>query len=313
RTLERELNIRVVDRYWVVLAIFHQHANTIEARMQVALAELPYIRSLTKQPREQSLIDRRIRWLQAALSKLLRHRSHVRHHRRNVDLPSVAVLGYTNAGKTSLISCLSGDSSVQGKDQLFATLDVTAHGFSLPCGSNCVLLDTVGFIQDLPTELVSSFNATLQDACHADVIIHIRDISHPDRILHHTTVMAALYSIGVPSTTPIITVDNKADLLPKGLRRSSDQSFCSYLPSDNNYKSLCQQRIHPGVDSTFASFQLKQLQIQYDNTPALAVSVKTKEGLIPLVDTLEEKLLEATHKRLYRMKLPTGGPHLRSV
>ncbi|XP_018020394.2 putative GTP-binding protein 6 [Hyalella azteca] len=314
RTLERELGVRVVDRYWVVLSIFHQHAKTVEARMQVALAELPYLRSMTKLSTEQSLIDQRIRLLQMSLNKLLRHRMLVRNRRKVSDLPSVAVVGYTNAGKTSLISALCADGSIQGRDQLFATLDVTAHGLSLPCGVRCVLLDTVGFIQDLPTELVASFNATLQDAAQADVIIHVRDLSHPDRLLHHTTVMAALYSIDLPHTTPIITLDNKADLAPDLRVSEAEQPCTSFLLDDKQYEKSCRLKGHKDAESHTANlYLLHQLQDHYSSTPALAVSATTKQGLVPVITALEEQLLRVTQRKLFRMKLPTGGPHLRAL
>uniref|UniRef100_A0A2P2I0J1 GTP-binding protein 6 n=1 Tax=Hirondellea gigas TaxID=1518452 RepID=A0A2P2I0J1_9CRUS len=342
RNLQQEFGVRVVDRYWLVLSIFNQHAYTTEAKMQVALAELPYLKTRTREDSEREIIDSRIKKLRAALRKVQRQRENVRQKRTQKDFPSIAVVGYTNTGKTSIISALSGDSSIVGRDQLFATLDVTAHGMQLPCGMRSVLIDTVGFIQDLPTSLLASFNATLQDAAHADVVLHVRDLSHPDRLMHHTTVMAALYSINLPSTTPIITLDNKADLITdvqqtsksredkqtaRAPTTSADIHNCiSYLSSDEQHKIHFQSESDATTVATEGeeyvtkllvdesdmtnSERLQFLKEQYYSTPSLIVSAKTKKGLLNAVHAIEEQLLRVTNRRLYRMKLPTGGPQV---
>lgn len=345
RILEKEFGVRVVDRYWVVLAIFHQHARTTEARMQVALAELPYIKSLTRHDNERAIIDRRMRRLQVELNKLRHRRDHARKKRGVTNLPSIAVVGYTNSGKTSIISALCDDPTVQGQDQLFATLDVTAHGVTFPCGLRGVLVDTVGFVQELPTPLLACFNATLQDAALADVILHVRDLSHPDRLIHHTTVVQALASINVSPTTPIITVDNKADLVdlnlaaqvqnkvlerqtvaPRTSSTASSKSCVSYLSTprswtpaetnfDDNFNS-CEVSPYEEEQETRVNEMARHERLQhwkdiYISTPSLIVSAKTKQGLLTSMEKLEEQVLRVTERRMCRMKLPTGGEHIR--
>lgn len=212
--LEEVFGLRVMDRYSVVLSIFRQHACTKEAKLQVALAELPYVtkRLGIRGEKERMLMMEREKRLRNALNIIAGKRAHIRQNRVKSDIPTIAVVGYTNAGKTSLIHAITGDTRAEGKDQLFATLDVTAHGGRLPCGLEVLFIDTVGFIQEIPTDLIASFRATLEDAICADVIVHIRDASHPDYDLQGITVEETLSSLPVPEKTPIITVANKVDL-----------------------------------------------------------------------------------------------------
>lgn len=210
--LQEQFGMRILDRYSVVLGIFRHHALTKEAKLQVALAELPYIRKRISGDAERLMVMEREKRLKAALSKLAGIRAVIRRSRKKSSLPTVAVVGYTNSGKTSLIHSITGDSRAEGRNQLFATLDVTAHGGRLPCGLEVAFIDTVGFIQDIPTELIASFKATLEDAVYADVIVHIRDASHPDYDLQGATVSQTLASLPFPDNTPIITAANKIDL-----------------------------------------------------------------------------------------------------
>uniref|UniRef100_A0A0N7ZDH1 Hflx-type G domain-containing protein n=1 Tax=Scylla olivacea TaxID=85551 RepID=A0A0N7ZDH1_SCYOL len=210
--LEEAFGRKVLDRYSVVLGIFHHHAQTKEARLQIALAELPYMRKRLFGEKEHLMIIEREKHLKTALDKLAAVRAIIRKRRTKNSLPSVAVVGYTNSGKTSLIHAITKDVRAEGKDQLFATLDVTAHGGRLPCGLKVVFIDTVGFIQNIPTELVASFKATLEDAVYSNVVVHVRDASHPDYELQGTTVNQTLNSLPLPKDTPIITVANKMDL-----------------------------------------------------------------------------------------------------
>ncbi|XP_076068735.1 putative GTP-binding protein 6 isoform X2 [Oratosquilla oratoria] len=163
--------------------------------------------------REKNMLKEREKKLSGSLNKLKGKREILRRGRINSSIPSVAILGYTNAGKTSLIRAITGDKRAEGKDQLFATLDVTAHGGHLPCGVEVVFIDTVGFIQDIPTSLIASFRATLEDAICADVVIHVRDASHPDYRAQGQTVEKTLSSLPLDAKTPVIAVGNKMDIV----------------------------------------------------------------------------------------------------
>ncbi|KAG0714413.1 putative GTP-binding protein 6 [Chionoecetes opilio] len=210
--LEEAFGRKVLDRYSVVLGIFRYHAHTKEARLQVALAELPYMRKRLSGEKGHLMIMEREKHLKAALDKLAGVRAIIRQRRTKDSIPTVAVVGYTNSGKTSLIHAITSDARAEGKDQLFATLDVTAHEGRLPCGLEVLFIDTVGFIQDIPTELVASFKATLEDAVYSNVVVHVRDASHPDYELQGAIVTQTLASLPLPEDTPIITVANKIDL-----------------------------------------------------------------------------------------------------
>lgn len=216
--LEESLGCKILDRYSTVLSIFRHRAKTTEARLQVALAELPYIRSRAPGPHEKAMVDIREKKLRLALSRLGGQRELLRKNRNKSGIPSVAVVGYTNAGKTTLIHSLTGDSRAEGHDQLFATLDVTVHGGPLPCGLSVVFVDTVGFIQDIPTNLVASFKATLEDAILADVVIHVCDVSHPAHENQAATVANTLASLPLLPDTPVITIANKIDLCPPDMQ-----------------------------------------------------------------------------------------------
>jgi len=211
--LEAAFGCKVLDRYSTVLSIFRHRARTTEARLQVALAELPYIRSRAPGPHEKMIVEIREKKLRLALARLGGQRELLRKNRNKSGIPTVAVVGYTNAGKTTLIRSLTGDSRAEGRDQLFATLDVTVHAGPLPCGLSAVFVDTVGFIQDIPTNLVASFKATLEDAILADVVIHVCDVSHPAHENQATTVAKTLASLPLPPETPVITIANKVDRL----------------------------------------------------------------------------------------------------
>ncbi|CAB4068070.1 GTPase HflX,Putative GTP-binding protein 6 [Lepeophtheirus salmonis] len=200
--LQRELfDLNVFDRYSVVLQIFKQHAQTREAKLQVSLAEIPYVRHRLRGDHALELenkhsksrqgesyfhhhmmeLKKRENKIKKELCRLKEQRSYLRRSRFKLGLPSIAVVGYTNSGKTSLIKSLTGSDKLTPEDKFFATLDVTLHGGYLPQSHQKVLyIDTVGFISDIPVNLIASFASTLEDALHADLLIHVRDISHPD-------------------------------------------------------------------------------------------------------------------------------------
>ncbi|MDD2704770.1 MAG: GTPase HflX [Acidocella sp.] len=202
RNLETAWNCKVIDRTGLILDIFGARARTREGALQVELAHLEYqrsrlVRSWTHLERQRGgfgflggpgetqieadrrLIGDRIVRLKAELEEVRRTRGLHRGARKKVPYPIVALVGYTNAGKSTLFNALTG-ATVMAEDQLFATLDPTMRGLVLPSGRNIILSDTVGFISELPTELVAAFRATLEEVAEADLLLHVRDVSHPD-------------------------------------------------------------------------------------------------------------------------------------
>jgi GTP-binding protein HflX len=180
---------------------------------------------------DRRLIDRRIAWLKAQLADVHRHRELYRKRRRQSGIPVVALVGYTNAGKSTLLNALSG-ADVYTANQLFATLDPTTRQIILPGGQEILLTDTVGFIQKLPTQLIAAFRATLEEINEADLLLHVVDLTHPNAQEHAQTVEATLRDLGV-ADRPILTVLNKVDLM-QGLQAPDVATLVSEmgLPSD---------------------------------------------------------------------------------
>lgn len=181
--LEKILGLPVYDRYSIVIHIFREHARSAEAKLQVALAEIPYIRkkiletcisrsgAINLTERTKMLLDSKEKKMKNELIKLKHHRQLIRSRRKKLGFPTVAIVGYTNAGKTALIKALTDDSSLQPRDKLFATLDTTSHEGILPCRLKILYMDTIGFIQDVPETLIEPFIVTLEDALIAVFII----------------------------------------------------------------------------------------------------------------------------------------------
>ena len=242
RNLEKALNAKVLDRTGLILEIFGERARTAEGRLQVELAHLTYqkgrlVRSWTHLERQRGgfgflggpgetqieadrrAIGDRIARLKRELEDVKRTRSLHREARNRVPFPVVALVGYTNAGKSTLFNRLTR-ADVLAKDQLFATLDPTMRGVTLPSRRKIILSDTVGFISDLPTQLVAAFRATLEEVLEADVLLHVRDISHPDTEAQKNDVNAVLTELGVAPEAQenMIEVWNKIDLLPEDER-----------------------------------------------------------------------------------------------
>ncbi len=237
--------VKVIDRTTLILDIFAQHAHTREGALQVALAQYEYRlprltqawtkRALTRQaggraggatggvglrgPGETRLemdrrvIRHRIAQIKRELEEVRAHRARHRVQRRRQGLPTVALVGYTNAGKSTLLNALSG-AEVYIADQLFATLDPTTRRVELPGGAVVLLTDTVGFIQKLPTQLVAAFRATLEEVTEADLLLHVVDVSHPQAEAQAQAVYETLEEIGAGGL-PMITVLNKVDRFPR--------------------------------------------------------------------------------------------------
>jgi GTP-binding protein HflX len=242
RNLERAWNCKVIDRTGLILEIFGARARTKEGQLQVELAALSYQRSrlvrswthLERQrgghgflggPGESQLeIDRRIitdriTRLKSELEQVKRTRELHRGARRQVPYPVVALVGYTNAGKSTLFNRLTR-SDVMAADMLFATLDPTMRQIRLPSGLKVILSDTVGFISELPTDLVAAFRATLEEVTNADLILHVRDAAHEDSEAQRADVESVLETLGLApwSEDRLIEVLNKSDLLDEGTR-----------------------------------------------------------------------------------------------
>jgi GTPase len=237
RNLEKALAAKVIDRTGLILEIFGRRARTREGALQVELAHLAYqksrlVRSWTHLERQRGgfgflggpgetqieadrrLIEERMMRIEQELEHVKRMRGLHRKGRRAVPYPVVAMVGYTNAGKSTLFNAMT-KAGVAAEDQLFMTLDPTARAIKLPHGSQIILSDTVGFISDLPTLLIKAFRATLEEVLEADLILHVRDIAHVDSEAQRADVEAVLESLGIDTATDsrLMEVWNKCDLL----------------------------------------------------------------------------------------------------
>ncbi|WP_296081289.1 GTPase HflX [uncultured Agrobacterium sp.] len=238
RNLEKQWNSKVIDRTGLILEIFGRRASTKEGTLQVDLAHLNYqkgrlVRSWTHLERQRGgagfmggpgetqieadrrLLQERIVRLERELEQVVRTRQLHRAKRRKVPHPIVALVGYTNAGKSTLFNRITG-AGVLAEDMLFATLDPTLRRMKLPHGRTVILSDTVGFISDLPTHLVAAFRATLEEVLEADLVLHVRDMSDPDNAAQAGDVMRILADLGIDEKVAeerIIEVWNKVDRL----------------------------------------------------------------------------------------------------
>jgi len=241
RNLEKAWGAKVLDRTALILEIFGERAKTREGRLQVELAHLTYqrsrlVRSWTHLERQRGgfgflggpgetqietdrrLIGERIAKIKRELEEVKRTRGLHRQARKRVPYPVVALVGYTNAGKSTLFNRLT-ESEVLAKDMLFATLDPTMRGLKLPSGRRIILSDTVGFIADLPTQLVAAFRATLEEVLEADIILHVRDAAHDESEAQKADVLKVLHELDVhEDERSMVEVLNKIDLLEPDVR-----------------------------------------------------------------------------------------------
>jgi GTPase len=295
RNLERAFKAKVIDRTGLILEIFGRRARTKEGRLQVELAHLAYqksrlVRSWTHLERQRGgfgflggpgetqieadrrIIQDRMYRLEQDLESVKRTRGLHRAGRARTPYPIVALVGYTNAGKSSLFNRLT-QADVMAEDLLFATLDPTARVVKLPHGAPVILSDTVGFISDLPTQLVAAFRATLEDVIEADLILHIRDLTHADTDAQSEDVIAIMRDLGIDPDQHdrLIEVWNKIDQLDSGTKINL-----------SNKAALKAQGHAP-----------------------LLISALTGEGINQLLEIIEIKL--SSKKEIYELKVPSAA------
>ena len=274
RNLEKVWQVKLIDRTHLILEIFADRAATREGRLQVDLATLSYqrtrlVRSWTHLERQRGglgfvggpgetqiesdrrAIDNAIVKIKSQLSKVVKTRSLHRKSRQKVPYPIVTLIGYTNAGKSTLFNTLTG-AKVLAKDMLFATLDPTMRSINLNSISKVILSDTVGFISNLPTELIAAFRATLEEVLHADLIIHVRDIADENTSMQFNQVNSILNSLGVETemNEKLIEVYNKIDLLSEDqlemLKNKANRANDFFLVSSTDNRGI--EKLINGVE-----------------------------------------------------------------
>ena len=311
KNLEDELEVKVMDRTLIILDIFAGRAKTAEGKIQVELAQLRYrstrligMRNLSRQgggigtrgPGEKKLeVDRRlirnrISQLKEQVSEMENHRQVTRAKRQDNPVPVVAIVGYTNAGKSTLLNTVT-NAEVLEEDKLFATLDPTTRNYKLPDGQEVLLTDTVGFIRKLPHHLIDAFRSTLEEAKYSDIIIHVVDASNPSMDKNVHAVYETLDNLGVKDKT-IITVFNKEDKLEtKPILRDFK---ADYVVHGAIKKGIGIDDINEAIENA-----VKSMRVLYENVFTYAEAGKT--GLIRKYGQLleEECKEDGIHVKAY--------------
>jgi GTP-binding protein HflX len=306
RNLEQRLELDVIDRTELILNIFSQRASTKEGKLQVELARLNYAyprlvgkgKQLsrlgggigTRGPGEKKLeVDRRtirerIIDLNKEIEKVKTHRALQRKRRKKLLVPLVSLVGYTNAGKSTLLNALTG-SEVYVEDQLFATLDPVSRKTTLPSGREVVITDTVGFIQNLPTQLIAAFRATLEEINETDLIVHVVDISNENYLEQVESVFKVLKQIGANEKT-IITALNKAELVsPQVIERAKRQLTNAVSVSAQNGLGL--DELLTMIENNLAD-QSSRINVKIPYNKTFLVDLFYKSGLIETLEYQED-------------------------
>ena len=294
RNLEKKLKIKVIDRTALILEIFGERANTKEGNLQVELAHLTYqrsrlVRSWTHLERQRGgagflggpgetqieldrrIIDDKIVRIKKDLEKVKKTRELQRGARKRIPYPVVALVGYTNAGKSSLFNRLT-NAKVFAEDLLFATLDPTMRKLRLPSGREIILSDTVGFISDLPHELVMSFRATLEEVLAADIVVHVRDLANPDNNQQKQDVLNVLKNLGlenIETRNNYLEIWNKIDLLS-----DEEQRFVKENAKRNSYIIPASALSGEGCDEFLKAVDEKLSE----NHKIIEVEIKSSDG-----------------------------------
>ena len=296
RNIEAETDIRVIDRTTLILDIFAQRARSKEGKLQVELAQLKYMLPRltgkgiamsrlgggigTRGPGETKLetdrrhIRRKMEYLKEELAELEKHREMLRNRRKKDGVITCAIVGYTNAGKSTLMNHLT-DAGVLAQDKLFATLDPTSRALKLPSGVTIMLIDTVGLVRRLPHHLVEAFRSTLEEAAHSDIIINLCDASSEEARTHLQVTEDLLESLGC-GDTPIITALNKCDLLDNNVIA---QDFNSYIKISAKNGIGIDELLKAIDDNLPVRFKKVKLLIPFANA-GLANEIRTKGTLI---------------------------------